>query len=308
MSCKRVLRLFSLFLFGIVLISCAINPEKQPDSILTIPVDRDAYGKFVVNGDTLESVSNFTKKFEQFIHHVQQHHYLKPIIISLSVDKNHSALLKVMKVFQFDMYHVDNSQRKIEWIFKNGRKVPEPDTTSLATNVIFFRTHNGEKEVLLTKDVDKTVLIPPGGYLDRGETVEAAAIRECKEEINLTIDPSQLQLIGVLHKINRGEKQPVSLSSFIFIHPITDNDVANIKLEEQEISWCRFVKLSEIDMVNGTILTAKGYLIKDGSESPDKEPIKIHPNFLPILSKLSKEGEIKTSVIKLNPESMTYVF
>ena len=305
---KSVLRFISLFLFGIILVSCAINPERQPDNILTIPVDRDAYGKFVIDGDVLEGVSDYAVKFKQFIHHVRTHHYLMPIIISLSVKKNHSALFSIMKFFQFEMYHVDNPEIKVEWIFRNGRKVPEADTTSLGTNVIFTRVNNGEKEVLLVKDVAVPTLIPPGGYVDRGETAEIGAARECKEEVNVTVDPCKLKLVGIFHKINRGEKQPVSLSVFIFTHPITDNDVANIKLEEQEIAWYRFVKLSEIDRVTGTILTAKGYLTKDGSESRDKEPIKIHPNFLPILNRLSKEDEIKTSVVKLTPESMTYVF
>ncbi|MGQ9857156.1 MAG: NUDIX hydrolase [Thermodesulfobacteriota bacterium] len=35
----------------------------------------------------------------------------------------------------------------------------------------------------------------PGGFVDRGETVEAAAVRETKEEVNLNVRP--LDLLGV---------------------------------------------------------------------------------------------------------------
>jgi 8-oxo-dGTP pyrophosphatase MutT (NUDIX family) len=36
----------------------------------------------------------------------------------------------------------------------------------------------------------------PGGKIDEGETVESAALREVKEELGLTVDPSQV--LGVL--------------------------------------------------------------------------------------------------------------
>jgi len=44
------------------------------------------------------------------------------------------------------------------------------------------------------------------GHLDGGETVIQAAIREVREEVGVQIDPSHIQLAGVLHRISGGER------------------------------------------------------------------------------------------------------
>ncbi len=41
------------------------------------------------------------------------------------------------------------------------------------------------------------------GHLDGGEEVLAAAVREAREEAGITLDPAELQMVGVMH--NRGE-------------------------------------------------------------------------------------------------------
>lgn len=40
---------------------------------------------------------------------------------------------------------------------------------------------------------------PPGGHLERGESVTQAAIRECREEVGIELDPTDLRPIGVTH-------------------------------------------------------------------------------------------------------------
>lgn len=40
---------------------------------------------------------------------------------------------------------------------------------------------------------------PVGGHLDGGEPATAAAVRECREEIGVEIDPGDLRFIGVVH-------------------------------------------------------------------------------------------------------------
>jgi 8-oxo-dGTP diphosphatase len=40
---------------------------------------------------------------------------------------------------------------------------------------------------------------PVGGYLEGGESVRQTAIRECREEIGVEIDPAGLTVVGVAH-------------------------------------------------------------------------------------------------------------
>ncbi len=39
----------------------------------------------------------------------------------------------------------------------------------------------------------------PAGHLEPGESVTQAAIRECREEVGIAIEPSELRPIGVTH-------------------------------------------------------------------------------------------------------------
>jgi 8-oxo-dGTP diphosphatase len=38
-----------------------------------------------------------------------------------------------------------------------------------------------------------------GGHIEGGESIRATAVRECREEIGITIDPADLQPLGVVH-------------------------------------------------------------------------------------------------------------
>ena len=40
---------------------------------------------------------------------------------------------------------------------------------------------------------------PVGGHLEGGESIKQTAIRECREEIGVEIDPADLRIVGVTH-------------------------------------------------------------------------------------------------------------
>ena len=40
---------------------------------------------------------------------------------------------------------------------------------------------------------------PVGGHLEGGESIKQTAVRECREEIGVEIDPADLEMIGVTH-------------------------------------------------------------------------------------------------------------
>ncbi|MDP3371448.1 MAG: NUDIX domain-containing protein [Candidatus Paracaedibacteraceae bacterium] len=303
---KLKLSVVIIFLTGTVFGLSSQNENEACVKILKIHVDRDSYGKFIVDGDELEQTTDYEKNFFQFIKYVQKNHSFMPIIISLSVDKVHLKLQHVMKLFNFSMYHTDNLKRKIEYIYMNGRKVPEPDTTAVGTNVMCIKLDT--KEVLLIKDHQKIFLSVPGGYVDRGETAQAAAIRECKEEVNLIVNPEKIKLAGIFQKIDKGERQEILMSSFLFMYLITDKDIQKLKPEEDEVAWFRLVKLSDINMNTGTVSMVKGFLRADGSCGKEVDAVKIHPNFLPILAKILKGDDIKSEKTQPELESVTYIF
>jgi len=44
------------------------------------------------------------------------------------------------------------------------------------------------------------------GHLDGGETVVAAAVREAREEAGIVLDPADVQVAGVMHRLSEDER------------------------------------------------------------------------------------------------------
>ena len=70
----------------------------------------------------------------------------------------------------------------------------------VAVHLLFFRAG----EVLLSRryrtgwrDGEYSV---PAGHVEAGETVTAAAVREAREEIGITLDPKDLEIVHVMHR------------------------------------------------------------------------------------------------------------
>tara|TARA_B100000925_G_C21957055_1_gene451632 strand:- start:391 stop:816 length:426 start_codon:yes stop_codon:yes gene_type:complete len=71
--------------------------------------------------------------------------------------------------------------------------------------VVFYK-----KSVLLIKRKNspyKNHLALPGGFVDIGETVEYACLRELKEETGLQLKHSDIKLVGVYSKPNRDPRR-----------------------------------------------------------------------------------------------------
>lgn len=51
----------------------------------------------------------------------------------------------------------------------------------------------------------------PGGGIEKGESREAALIREAREEAGLVLDPKTIRPYGFVHRIERGDAEPIFL-------------------------------------------------------------------------------------------------
>jgi 8-oxo-dGTP diphosphatase len=76
----------------------------------------------------------------------------------------------------------------------------------VTVHLLFFR----EDQILIARrrntgyrDGEYSV---PAGHLDGGETVLSAGAREALEEVGLALDPSDLEFVGVMHRLEDDER------------------------------------------------------------------------------------------------------
>lgn len=73
----------------------------------------------------------------------------------------------------------------------------------------------------------------PAGHLDGGEEVVAGAIREAKEECGIEIEPSDLQVAGVMHRRSTDER-----IDFFLVTSRWSGEIINCEPEKcDELRW-----------------------------------------------------------------------
>ncbi len=81
----------------------------------------------------------------------------------------------------------------------------------------------------------------PAGHLDGGEEVKAAAIREAREEVGITIDPADLEVVGVMHRLSNDERV-----DFFVAASRWSGQVANCEPDKcDELRWCDMDRLPD---------------------------------------------------------------
>ena len=90
---------------------------------------------------------------------------------------------------------------------------------------------NDKGEILYFRNVKWKGLVPPGGHVDYGETLEQALKRETKEETGLEIKSIKLFNVGEMIE----PKEFYKRRHFIYFHYLCKIKAGKIKLDEKEL-------------------------------------------------------------------------
>ena len=94
---------------------------------------------------------------------------------------------------------------------------------TIATDLVIF---SGSKVLLITRKWPpfQGMLALPGGMMERTETPLMCAVRELREETDLSVRPEDLTYLGVFDEVNRDPRDPETISHAYFHRgPNTDD-------------------------------------------------------------------------------------
>lgn len=126
----------------------------------------------------------------------------------------------------------------------------EYEMASIAADMIIFRYYNKENiQVLLIErggEPYKGCFACPGGFVERNEKTLPAAIRELKEEVNLTVP--DLTFIGIADKPDRDPRQRTL--SCLYSCVISDELSETVKAGDDAANF-KWVNIE--DILNGNV-------------------------------------------------------
>jgi 8-oxo-dGTP diphosphatase len=104
--------------------------------------------------------------------------------------------------------------------------------------------HDGQ--FLVVKPNYRTWWLLPGGGMDELESPLECAVRELKEEIGLTIKPTQLLVVDYRQEPNATSASDEKVD-FLFYAPLTAEQLAGIKLQADELDDYKLIAPDQID-------------------------------------------------------------
>ncbi len=160
-----------------------------------------------------------------------------PCIIEVPHEK--ASVLSTIKEVGFELYHANNE--KTEWIFKNGSSIPEPYTASIGTHVLVQK----DDTVLVVEEKTRRGLLGfPGGTTDFQELMRDTAVRELKEEVNLSAFPSELKLFAIRNRVKANRFNANSIDHYFTIDATQVN--GELKPDGEEVIRAFYAPLQDI--------------------------------------------------------------
>ncbi|MCB4205417.1 2-dehydropantoate 2-reductase [Deferribacterales bacterium Es71-Z0220] len=138
-------------------------------------------------------------------------------------------LLPVINRLEGKAYYCDSIYRALS--FKYGKKFIYPPKLTVDVIVV-----NSKKQVLLIERKNKPYgWAIPGGFVDYGETVEQAAVRELLEETSIGISEKELKLLGIYSdpkRDPRGHTVSIVYYAYSDSKPLAADDAKSAKFFE----------------------------------------------------------------------------
>lgn len=119
-----------------------------------------------------------------------------------------------------------------------------------------------EGEILSTLSKGKDTYYIPGGKREGNETDEETLIRECKEELTISIKKDSIKYYGTFEAQAHGKAEGITVKMTCYMADFEGELQANSEI--QEIKWLRYSDLDKISPVDKLIfedLNEKGWLI-----------------------------------------------
>ena len=92
-----------------------------------------------------------------------------------------------------------------------------------------------DKKILIIKNSYKDEYTCPSGSIKRGEDEKSAAIRELYEEVNIQVEPDQLQFAGRFFSTHEFKDDTVTFFEIQF------STAPAVKVDNREVIWGEFV-------------------------------------------------------------------
>lgn len=113
---------------------------------------------------------------------------------------------------------------------------------------------NEKGELLILKPTYKDHWTIPGGVVDKNESIRQAAEREIEEEIGLRVAVKQLLFVDYIFKTKEKDE---NLQFIFYGGELDEKDINEIKLQEDELSEYKFLKLGDAQQLLGNKLAKR---------------------------------------------------
>lgn len=222
----------------------ALGYGAQQDSSQTNGVTwkRDPFGNVLPQVQGL-STQELGSRLPDFVAGLQEREKGNAFIVQLP----HAEAEKVPHLVRsgFTPHNIDDT--RTEWVIKNGSPMPEASTATAGARVLVCRD-NGDVLVIEDKNMKGRAMFP-GGSVDKQELALDAACREIREEVNLTINPGDLQKIALTNRI-KGNRYGFSDYCHYYMTRSFSGTPKPQESEVLQLFWCPLTTIAKGEPVN----------------------------------------------------------